>query len=164
LGPRGQQTMARERGRCRLLAMDLLPSRPGVSRFGRALPGRHPAALRRVSYFDRESNQRLKFLTNNFVLPAFTLAQIYEGRWQVELFFQGGPAAPRSGCRFRRKCQPVGSLRPLAGRWWFFIGCWLEPLARPSRQATCEFRSTFGGIASSIEDLAEMTARAVRSL
>src|SRR5207245_5318065 len=48
----------------------------------------YPDALRRVSYFDTETNKRLKFLTNNFVLPALTIAQIYKCRWQVELFFQ----------------------------------------------------------------------------
>jgi Domain of unknown function (DUF4372)/Transposase DDE domain len=48
----------------------------------------YPDALRRVSYFDTETNKRLKFLTNNFVLPAFTIAQIYKCRWQVELFFK----------------------------------------------------------------------------
>ena len=48
----------------------------------------YPDPLRRVSYFDAETNQRLKFLTNNFVLPALTIAQIYKCRWQVELFFK----------------------------------------------------------------------------
>src|SRR5438445_282663 len=48
----------------------------------------YPDALRRVSYFDTETNKRLKFLTNNFVLPALTIAQIYKCRWQVELFFK----------------------------------------------------------------------------
>jgi hypothetical protein len=48
----------------------------------------YPDPLRRISYFDAETNQRLKFLTNNFVLPAFTIAQIYKCRWQVELFFK----------------------------------------------------------------------------
>jgi hypothetical protein len=48
----------------------------------------YPDALRRVSYLDTETNKRLKFLTNNFVLPAFTIAQIYRCRWQVELFFR----------------------------------------------------------------------------
>ena len=48
----------------------------------------YPDRLRRVSYFDRETNQRLKFLTNNFTLPALTIAQIYKCRWQVELFFK----------------------------------------------------------------------------
>jgi len=44
--------------------------------------------LRRVTYFDAEKAKRLKFLTNNFVLPALTIAQIYKCRWQVELFFK----------------------------------------------------------------------------
>jgi hypothetical protein len=48
----------------------------------------YPDALRRVSYLDAETNQRLKFLTNNFTLPALTIAQIYKCRWQVELFFK----------------------------------------------------------------------------
>jgi Transposase DDE domain. len=48
----------------------------------------YPDALRRVSYFDAETNKRLKFLTNNFTLPALTIAQIYKQRWQVELFFK----------------------------------------------------------------------------
>jgi len=48
----------------------------------------YPDALRRVSYFDAETNKRLRFLTNNFVLPALTIAQIYKCRWQVELFFK----------------------------------------------------------------------------
>ena len=48
----------------------------------------YPDALRRVSYFDAETNKRLKFLTNNFVLPALAIAQIYKCRWQVELFFK----------------------------------------------------------------------------
>jgi hypothetical protein len=48
----------------------------------------YPDALRRVSYFDAETNKRLKFLTNNFELPALTIAQIYKCRWQVELFFK----------------------------------------------------------------------------
>jgi IS4 transposase len=48
----------------------------------------YPDALRRVNYFDAETNQRLGFLTNNFSLPAITIAQIYKCRWQVELFFK----------------------------------------------------------------------------
>src|SRR6266849_3534967 len=48
----------------------------------------YPDALRRVSYLDKETQKRLKFLTNNFVLLAFTIAQIYKCRWQVELFFK----------------------------------------------------------------------------
>jgi len=48
----------------------------------------YPDALRRVSYFDAETNKHLKFLTNNFTLPALTIAQTYRCRWQVELFFR----------------------------------------------------------------------------
>jgi len=48
----------------------------------------YPDALRRVSYFDAETHKRLKFLTNNFALPALTIAQIYKCRWKVELFFK----------------------------------------------------------------------------
>jgi hypothetical protein len=48
----------------------------------------YPDALRRVSYFDAETNQRLGFLTNNFALPALTITQIYKCRWQIELFFK----------------------------------------------------------------------------
>src|SRR6202167_4120382 len=48
----------------------------------------YPDPLRRVSYFDAVTNKRLKFLTNNFVLPAFTIAKIYKCRWEVELFFK----------------------------------------------------------------------------
>src|ERR1022692_4948238 len=48
----------------------------------------YPYPLRRVSYCDAETGKRLKFLTNNFTLPALTIAQIYKQRWQVELFFK----------------------------------------------------------------------------
>src|SRR6202166_4529842 len=48
----------------------------------------YPDTLRRVSYLDAETGKRLKFLTNNFALPALTIAQIYKCRWQVELFFK----------------------------------------------------------------------------
>ena len=48
----------------------------------------YPDALRRVSYLDVETRKRFKFLTNNFALPALTIARIYKCRWQVELFFK----------------------------------------------------------------------------
>ncbi len=48
----------------------------------------YPDALRRVSYLDVVTRKRLKFLTNNFVLPALTIAQIFKSRWQIELFFK----------------------------------------------------------------------------
>jgi len=48
----------------------------------------YPDALRRITFVDKQNNKRLKFLTNNFALPALTIAQIYKSRWQVELFFK----------------------------------------------------------------------------
>src|SRR5450755_341299 len=48
----------------------------------------YPDALRRVSYLDVKTRKRFKCLTNNFTLPALTIAQIYKSRWQVELFFK----------------------------------------------------------------------------
>ena len=44
--------------------------------------------MRRVSYYDTHKNKRLVFLTNNFHIPAETVADIYRSRWQVELFFK----------------------------------------------------------------------------
>ena len=44
--------------------------------------------LRRIKYRDAETGRTFTFLTNNFVLPALTVAQLYKCRWQVELFFK----------------------------------------------------------------------------
>lgn len=48
----------------------------------------YPAKLRRIRYYDREKNKRIVFLTNNFTLPAETIADLYRCRWQIELFFK----------------------------------------------------------------------------
>lgn len=48
----------------------------------------YPDALRRVAFYDTENARRLVFLTNNFTLPAITIAGLYRSRWQVELFFK----------------------------------------------------------------------------
>ncbi|HOW88608.1 MAG TPA: IS4 family transposase [Candidatus Omnitrophota bacterium] len=47
-----------------------------------------PEKLRRIRYYDAETDKRLCFLSNNFLLPALTIAQLYKCRWQVELFFK----------------------------------------------------------------------------
>jgi hypothetical protein len=47
----------------------------------------YPDKLRRVKYYDKETGKTLVFLTNNFTLPAMTIAELYRCRWQVELFF-----------------------------------------------------------------------------
>jgi transposase len=49
---------------------------------------KYPEVLRRVRYYDEESDTRFVFLTNQFDLPALTIAQLYKARWQVELFFK----------------------------------------------------------------------------
>ena len=48
----------------------------------------YPERLRRIRYFDTELDKKLVFLTNNFILPALTITQLYKCRWQVELFFK----------------------------------------------------------------------------
>ena len=48
----------------------------------------YPATLRLIKYFDSERAKHLVFLTNNFLLPALTIADLYKCRWQVELFFK----------------------------------------------------------------------------
>jgi hypothetical protein len=48
----------------------------------------YPAVLRRVRYVDPKTKKRLAFLTNNFTLPALTIAHLYRSRWAVELFFR----------------------------------------------------------------------------
>ena len=49
----------------------------------------YPDQLRRVSYLDVKTRKRFKFLTNNFTLPALTIALIYKSRWQVGVSSQG---------------------------------------------------------------------------
>jgi hypothetical protein len=55
---------------------------------GTFTPEYYPEKLRRVGFFDAENNHRLTFLTNNFNLPPYTIAQLYKCRWQIELSFK----------------------------------------------------------------------------
>lgn len=48
----------------------------------------YPAPARRVHFFDQEHHTDLVFLTNLFPLPALTIAQLYQRRWKIELFFK----------------------------------------------------------------------------
>ena len=48
----------------------------------------YPDRLRRVRFHDVETKKILSFITNDFVLPAQTIAALYKARWQVELFFK----------------------------------------------------------------------------
>ncbi|MBU0650440.1 IS4 family transposase [bacterium] len=48
----------------------------------------YPEKLRRIQYLDLQNNQYYTFLTNNFILPAYTITELYHCRWQIELFFK----------------------------------------------------------------------------
>lgn len=48
----------------------------------------YPDPLRRITFVDAQSGKRFVFLTNNFILPARTIADLYKCRWRVELFFK----------------------------------------------------------------------------
>ena len=48
----------------------------------------YPGKLRRIKYYDSENNRKLIFITNNFRLPAITIANLFKQRWQIELFFK----------------------------------------------------------------------------
>jgi hypothetical protein len=48
----------------------------------------YPTALRCVRYYDAATKKRFTFLTNNFLLPATTIAQLYQSRWNIEIFFK----------------------------------------------------------------------------
>jgi hypothetical protein len=50
-----------------------------------------PVPLRRIKYIDPKTHKRLVFLTNQFGLPALSIADLYRCRWQVELFFEVAP-------------------------------------------------------------------------
>ena len=49
---------------------------------------KYPDKLRRIRFYDSENDKYFVFLTNNFVLPALTIADLYNCRWQIELFFK----------------------------------------------------------------------------
>jgi hypothetical protein len=48
----------------------------------------YPDPLRHIGYRDPKTGKPLVFLTNNFTVSALTIAQLYHGRWQIELFFK----------------------------------------------------------------------------
>ncbi len=48
----------------------------------------YPQSLRRIKYYDSQIDKTFNFLTNNFLIPAQTVADLYRYRWQVELFFK----------------------------------------------------------------------------
>ena len=101
----------------------------------------YPDQLRRVSYLDLKTKKRFKFLTNNFTLPAFTIAQIYKSRWQVELFFENSTwCTPLDAMEFQESTGPnspwagslVDSVRLSIARGRFYA----ESRVRPRRAAS----------------------------
>jgi IS4 transposase len=47
----------------------------------------YPQPLRRIKYHDENTGKTFNFLSNNFAIPARTVADLYRYRWQVKLFF-----------------------------------------------------------------------------
>jgi hypothetical protein len=87
-------TRAKKRFDCRRLYSQAIDKTTGLQcdqivLLNNPIPKRgYPERLRRVRYYDQRSQKRLVFLTNNFLLPALTIAKLYQCRWQVELFFR----------------------------------------------------------------------------
>jgi hypothetical protein len=87
-------TRAKKRFDCRRLYSQRVDKKTGLQcdqivTLNNPIPKRgYPERLRRVRYYDLATQKRLVFLTNNFLLPAFTITQLYQCRWQVELFFR----------------------------------------------------------------------------
>jgi len=87
-------TRAKRRFDCRRLGSQAVDKRSGlrsdqIVSLNNPIPKRgYPERLRRVHYYDALSQNRLVFLTNNFLLPPLTIAKLYQCRWQVELFFR----------------------------------------------------------------------------
>jgi hypothetical protein len=87
-------TRAKKRFDCRRLYSQAIDKKTGlhcdqIVVLNNPVPKRgYPERLRRVGYFDQESQKRFVFLTNNFLLPALTITELYHCRWKVELFFR----------------------------------------------------------------------------
>jgi hypothetical protein len=87
-------TRAKRRFDCQRLFSQPVDKRTGlrsdqIVSLNNPIPKRgYPERLRRVRYYDASNQKRLVFLTNNFLLPPLTIAQLYQCRWQVELFFR----------------------------------------------------------------------------
>ena len=48
----------------------------------------YPEKLRLIGYYDTEKNELFEFLTNNFEITAYEIANLYKNRWQIEVFFK----------------------------------------------------------------------------
>lgn len=87
-------TRAKRRFDCRRLYSQTIDKNTGLQCdqivvLNNPVPKRgYPERLRRVRYYDGISQKRFVFLTNNFLLPALTITDLYRCRWKVELFFR----------------------------------------------------------------------------
>jgi hypothetical protein len=87
-------TRARSKMVYRVTGQQKLPLKNGllydhqIELTGRETRDKYTQPLRLIGYFDADTGHTYEFLTNNFKLAAFTIAQIYKARWQVELFFK----------------------------------------------------------------------------
>lgn len=84
----------------------------------------YPQSLRRIKFYDEETNKYLIFLTNNFDLPALVVAKLYKSRWQVELFFKW----IKQHLRIKAFLEPVRTL--LRHKFGLQLGftCWWQLL------------------------------------
>ena len=78
---------------CRLYSHPIVPTEgircdQTISLTGQHSATDYPDKLRRIRFYDVEQKRALVFLTNNFALPAATIAALYKSRWQIELFFK----------------------------------------------------------------------------
>ena len=87
-------TRAKSNTQCRRLYSQPVNQQTGlicdqvVMLSGKRSTQHYPEKLRRIKFYDADSDHTLVFLTNNFGLPALTIAELYRCRWQVELFFK----------------------------------------------------------------------------
>ena len=96
-----------------------------------------PDKLRRIKYRDPERGKTLVFLTNNFTLPAMSVADIYRSRWQVELFLISSIK-----CSFQSRSWPGWPKMTHA----FVIECFLRSLRNPSWSAVAVLPCTSAGL------------------
>jgi len=78
---------------CRLYSHPIVPTEgircdQTISLTGQHSATDYPDKVRRIRFYDVEQKRALVFLTNNFALPAATIAALYKSRWQIELFFK----------------------------------------------------------------------------
>jgi len=48
----------------------------------------YPEKMRRIKFVDHDTNKLFNFLTNQFMLPAIIITELYKNRWKIELFFK----------------------------------------------------------------------------